>query len=45
MNISSTIEETLRYRSPIQAIFRRTTQEVTIGGQKIPSDQDIIAMI
>ena len=43
--ISSTIEETLRYRSPIQAIFRRTAQEVTIGGQKIPSDQDIIAMI
>jgi cytochrome P450 len=43
--ISSTMEETLRYRSPIQAIFRRTAQEVTIGGQKIPSDQDIIAML
>ena len=43
--ISSTIEETLRYRSPIQAMFRRTAQEVTIGGRKIPSGQDIIAMI
>ena len=37
--------ETLRYRSPIQAIFCRTAQEITIGGQKIPSDQDIIAML
>jgi cytochrome P450 len=26
-------------------MFRRTAQEVTIGGRKIPSDQDIIAMI
>jgi cytochrome P450 len=34
--ISSTIEET---------VFRRTAQEVTIGGRKIPSGQDIIAMI
>jgi cytochrome P450 len=43
--ISSTIEETLRYQSPVQAIPRRTAQEVTIGGQKITSGQDIIAMI
>lgn len=32
--ISSTIEETLRYRSPIQAILRTTAQEVTIGREK-----------
>jgi cytochrome P450 len=43
--ILSTIEETLRYRSPIQAISRITAREITIGGQKIPSGQDIIAMI
>jgi cytochrome P450 len=43
--ISSTIEETLRYRSPVQSLSRRTTQEVTIGGQKILPGQDIIAFI
>jgi cytochrome P450 len=43
--ISSAIEETLRYQSPIQAMPRITTQEVTIGGQKIPSGQVIFAMI
>lgn len=44
--ISSTIEETLRYRSPVQFISRKTTQEVTIGeGQKIPSGQVIVTWI
>jgi cytochrome P450 len=43
--ISSTIEEILRYRSPVQSVTRVTTQEVTIGGQKIPSEQDIFVMI
>ena len=43
--ISCTIEETLHYRSPIQAVHRRTTQEVAIAGQKIPSGQDIFVMI
>src|SRR6187200_949253 len=44
--IPSTIEETLRYRSPVQAIFRMTTQDITIGGaQKIPSGQGIIVWL
>jgi cytochrome P450 len=44
--ISSTIEETLRYRSPVQFVSRKTTQEVTIGeGQKIPSGQVIVTWI
>ena len=44
--IPSTIEETLRYRSPVQGLFRRTTQEITIGGaQKIPSGQGIIVWL
>jgi cytochrome P450 len=43
--ISSTIEETLRYQSPIQLVPRRTMQEVTIGGKKIPLGQHINAMI
>jgi cytochrome P450 len=43
--ISSTIEETLRYRSPVQFLGRRTTQEVPIGEQKIPSGQSIIVWL
>ncbi|MGB8024364.1 MAG: cytochrome P450, partial [Nitrososphaeraceae archaeon] len=44
--IPYTIEETLRYRSPVQAIFRMTTQEITIGGaQKIPSGQGIVVWL
>ncbi|MBV9668028.1 MAG: cytochrome P450 [Nitrososphaeraceae archaeon] len=44
--IPSTIEETLRYRSPVQAVFRVATQEITIGGaQKIPSGQGIIVWL
>jgi cytochrome P450 len=44
--IPATIEETLRYRSPIQAIFRMTTQDITIGGaQKILSGQQIIGWL
>src|SRR6187200_3108252 len=44
--IPPTIEETLRYRSPVQALFRFTTQDITIGGaQKIPSGQGIIVWL
>jgi cytochrome P450 len=35
--ISPTIEETLRYRSPIQATIRTVTKDVNIGEQKIQS--------
>lgn len=32
------VEETLRYLSPIQMLFRRTTQEVEIAGKKLPAN-------
>jgi cytochrome P450 len=44
--IPSTIEETLRYRSPVQAVFRTTTEEVMIGeSQKIPPGQGIVVWL
>src|SRR6476659_46704 len=43
--IPPTIEETLRYRSPVQAVFRSTTVEVNIGRQKIPPKQGIIVWL
>jgi cytochrome P450 len=43
--IGSTIEETLRYRSPVQAVVRLVTKEINLGGQKIQSGQRIIALL
>jgi cytochrome P450 len=38
--IPSTIEETLRYRSPAQAVARIVTQDTKLRGQKLQSGQD-----
>jgi cytochrome P450 len=43
--IPSAIEETLRFKSPVQALLRFTTAEANIGGQKIPSGQRVIVFI
>ena len=43
--IGSTLEETLRYRSPVQAVARIVTKETNLGGQKIQSGQRIIAWL
>lgn len=39
------VEEALRYDSPIQYVFRRTTCDVEIAGGVIPANQHVIAMI
>jgi cytochrome P450 len=43
--ISSAIEETLRYRSPVQAVFRFATQDAVIGGQRLQRGQRMILWI
>ncbi|WDL98244.1 cytochrome P450 [Alicyclobacillus sp. ALC3] len=43
--LSGAIEETLRLRSPIQAMFRRAVEDVTISGQVIPKDAHVVAFI
>jgi cytochrome P450 len=43
--IGSAVEETLRYRSPVQAVNRIVTKDVKLGGQQIQSGQRIIAWI
>jgi cytochrome P450 len=43
--IPSTIEETLRYRSPVQAVIRIVSKDTNLGGQKIQSGQRIIAWL
>lgn len=43
--LSSAIEEVLRYRSPVQAMFRITACEVELGGQTIPARSRVVAWI
>jgi cytochrome P450 len=39
------IEELIRYRSPVQAMYRVTTQPVELGGQALPPGSGVIAFI
>jgi cytochrome P450 len=43
--VPSAIEEVLRYRSPVQAMFRTTIGEVKLHGQTIPANSHVIAWI
>ncbi|QSO54575.1 cytochrome P450 [Alicyclobacillus curvatus] len=43
--LSGAIEESLRYRSPVQAMFRMTTGDVEIAGQTIPAGKRVVAWI
>jgi cytochrome P450 len=43
--LPSAIEEVLRYRSPLQWMFRLTTREVEVHGQVIPARKLVLAMI
>jgi cytochrome P450 len=43
--LASTIEEVLRYRSPVQSMFRVTRSEVRIGDQAIPAGEMVVAWI
>jgi cytochrome P450 len=39
------IEEVLRYRTPVQAMFRATAREVELDGVRIPAGRFVVAMI
>lgn len=43
--LESSIEELLRFRSPIQTLIRKTKTEVHLHGQQIPANRYIFAMI
>jgi cytochrome P450 len=43
--LPSAIEEVLRYRTPIQAVFRQTRREVTVGGRAIPPGTLVLVVI
>ena len=43
--LPQTIEEVLRYRSPVQLVFRTTRRAVKLRGRTIPEGQLLLAMI
>jgi len=43
--LPSAIEEVLRYRSPVQAMFRIARADVELGGQTIPAGSRVVAWI
>jgi cytochrome P450 len=43
--LPSAIEEVLRYRSPLQWMYRKTTHEVEIHGRVVPSNALVVAVI
>ncbi len=43
--LAGAIEETLRYRSPVQSMFRSSTRDVQMGDQVIPAESPIVAWI
>lgn len=43
--LAPAIEEVLRHRSPVQAMFRTTRREVELDGTTIPAGKFVIAMI
>jgi cytochrome P450 len=43
--LPQTIEEVLRFRSPVQSMYRVTVAETTLGGEVIPAGAPIVAWI
>lgn len=43
--LPTAVEEVLRYRSPVQFMFRVSVQETEMGGRRVPSGQRVIALI
>lgn len=43
--VPQAIEEVIRFRSPVQAMFRVTTQAVELGGRRIPAHAGVVAYI
>lgn len=43
--LASALEEVLRYRSPVQAMFRMSRRDVSLHGQVIPAGKMVMAMI
>jgi len=45
VTLSTAIEEALRYRSPVQALFRVTTESTELSGREIPAGEGVVAWL
>ena len=43
--VPSWIEETLRWDAPVQFVFRRTTADVEVAGQRLPANAHVVAIL
>jgi cytochrome P450 len=43
--VPSWIEETLRWDGPVQFVIRRTTADVEVGGQRLPANAHVVAIL
>ena len=43
--VPSWIEETLRWDAPVQLVFRRTTTDVEVAGQRLPANAHVAAIL
>ena len=43
--VPAVIDETLRYDAPVQSVFRRTTQETSLGGQPLPAGAVVLLLL
>ena len=43
--LSFLVEEVLRYDSPIQAVFRQTTDEIELDGGKLPAGATVLVLL
>jgi len=43
--ILNVVEETLRYDAPVQSLARRTTQDITVAGTRIPAGSSVLILV
>lgn len=44
-SVSALVEEVLRYDSPVQVVFRQTTQDVELEGGKLPAGATVLLLL
>jgi cytochrome P450 len=44
-SVPAVVEEVLRYDSPVQVVFRQTTQEVELEGGKLPAGATVLLLL
>jgi cytochrome P450 len=43
--VANAVDEALRFDAPVQSVFRRTTADVELGGQRLPAGATVILLL